>query len=241
MKKRKFKTSFKFAACSFMFFLFVFSCLTLTKNDNQVNREKHFDQLFEENVSTPILRSEDYPFEPLYTGGKVKNVAEEESNVVMLSAAKVSYSAIPTDFYDNYSYYLENDLVPNMIGYPYDEEDVILLAKVIAAEAGSDYVSDRCNELVGAVVVNRLNHPLFGNTLEDVLYQPGQYATASYFDSVEPDERDLVNARRALEGEINCPIDVVWQANFPQCAWNTSLNVYEVTDGMYYCHFGIPN
>lgn len=124
----------------------------------------------------------------------------------------------------------------------YTEEDLMLIAKVIAAEAGSDNVSDRCNELVGAVIVNRVNHESFPNTIEEVIYAPGQYATVSQLDSIVPDERDLENARRALEGEIDCPSDVVWQANFPQCAWGTSVDIYEKIETpygtMYFCHYG---
>lgn len=124
----------------------------------------------------------------------------------------------------------------------YTEEDLMLIAKVIAAEAGSNNVSDRCNELVGAVIVNRVNHESFPNTIEEVVYAPGQYATVSQLDSIVPDERDIENARRALEGEIDCPADVVWQANFPQCAWGTSVDIYEKIETpygtMYFCHYG---
>lgn len=124
----------------------------------------------------------------------------------------------------------------------YTEEDLMLIAKVIAAEAGSNNVSDRCNELVGAVIVNRVNHESFPNTVEEVVYAPGQYATVSQLDSIVPDERDIENARRALEGEIDCPSDIVWQANFPQCAWGTSVDIYEKIETpygtMYFCHYG---
>lgn len=142
----------------------------------------------------------------------------------------------------------ENDIVTNVETEQekqtknYTNEELMLVAKVIAAEAGSDNVSDRCNELVGAVIVNRVNHGSFPNTIEEVIYAPGQYATVSQLDSIVPDERDIENARRALEGEIDCPADVVWQANFPQCAWGTSVDIYEKIETpygtMYFCHYG---
>lgn len=142
----------------------------------------------------------------------------------------------------------ENDIVTNIEieqekqTENYTNEELMLVAKVIAAEAGSDSVSDRCNELVGAVIINRVNHDSFPNTIEEVIYAPGQYSTASILDEIIPDERDIENARRALEGEIDCPSDVVWQANFPQCAWGTTVKVYEKIETpygtMYFCHYG---
>lgn len=124
----------------------------------------------------------------------------------------------------------------------WSQEEEVLLAKVVQAESGADYCSDEMQQLVAQVVLNRVNHEMFPNTIEEVIYQPGQYATASSLDSVVPSERALENARKALSGSVECPTDVVWQANFPMSAWGTSVDVYKVIDAtyskMYFCHFG---
>ena len=54
------------------------------------------------------------------------------------------------------------------------ENDVELLARVISAEArGEPYVGQVA---VGAVILNRIDHPSFPNTLAGVIYQPGAFS-----------------------------------------------------------------
>lgn len=56
----------------------------------------------------------------------------------------------------------------------YSSNDVNLLAKVISAEArGEPYVGQVA---VGAVILNRIQHPSFPNTLAGVIYQPGAFS-----------------------------------------------------------------
>lgn len=53
------------------------------------------------------------------------------------------------------------------------ESDINLLARVISAEArGEPYTGQVA---VGAVVINRMRHPSFPNTLAGVVYQPGAF------------------------------------------------------------------
>ena len=52
--------------------------------------------------------------------------------------------------------------------------DVALLARLISAEArGEPYVGQVA---VGAVVLNRMTHPSFPNTMSGVIYQPGAFS-----------------------------------------------------------------
>ena len=56
----------------------------------------------------------------------------------------------------------------------YNEEDVELLARLIAAEArGESYDGQLA---VGAVVMNRVDTGVWGDTLETVIYYSGQFA-----------------------------------------------------------------
>ncbi len=53
------------------------------------------------------------------------------------------------------------------------DNDLYLLAKVISAEArGEPYIGQVA---VGAVILNRIKHPSFPNTLAGVVYQPGAF------------------------------------------------------------------
>lgn len=60
------------------------------------------------------------------------------------------------------------------------DEDKILMAKLIYAEAGNqDYIGKR---LVADVVLNRLNSEEFPNTVAGVIYSPGQFThPAAYY------------------------------------------------------------
>lgn len=56
----------------------------------------------------------------------------------------------------------------------YSSNDVNLLAKVISAEArGEPYTGQVA---VGAVILNRIQHPSFPSTLAGVIYQPGAFS-----------------------------------------------------------------
>lgn len=63
-------------------------------------------------------------------------------------------------------------------------EDAQLLMKVAQAEAGNQGQVGQW--LVMCVVLNRVESENFPNTVEEVIYQDGQFATASFLESVEP-------------------------------------------------------
>lgn len=105
----------------------------------------------------------------------------------------------------------------NTPAIPYTEEDLDLLARLIAAEMGASWVSDEMQLYVGSVVINRMNHELFPDTLYDVIYAKGQYSpTWNGAINNTPDERTIENARQLLEHGSVLPENVVFQANFPQ-------------------------
>lgn len=110
---------------------------------------------------------------------------------------------------------------PDMFSAPqtqYSDSDLMLLAKVIYAEAGSEFLSDEWKMCVGEVVLNRVASPEFPNTIPDVVYQPGQYygAQSGYIASLIPSERCIEIAKRLLDGERIMEPSVVFQANFKQ-------------------------
>lgn len=97
-------------------------------------------------------------------------------------------------------------------------DNLLLLSRIVDAEAGSSWLTDEHRLLVASVVVNRILSPEFPNTLHEVVYQRGQYSPAEkeWFDDLIPSESSVMAAYTILtEGSI-APIDVVYQANFRQ-------------------------
>jgi len=109
----------------------------------------------------------------------------------------------------------------------YTERDLELLACVIYCEAGSDSISDETRRMVGEVVLNRVAHPDYPDSIEAVLTQRGQYgrfhwtgvvwpARASRSAEAHAVERAYDCARTVFEDERLLPEDVIYQAGFRQ-------------------------
>lgn len=110
---------------------------------------------------------------------------------------------------------------------PYSEEDLDLLARLITAEMGSEWVPDEVQLYVDSVPLNRMKSDAFpGETLYDVIYQEGQYSpTWTGAINNTPDERTIENAKKLLTNGSVLPENVVFQANFKQ------------GDGVYYEYY----
>lgn len=70
-------------------------------------------------------------------------------------------------------------------------EDIKLLAAAMELENGCN--SDLCILLTGSVILNRVAHPRYPNTIYGVLHQKGQYAewTLRHLDTVKVTERTM--------------------------------------------------
>ena len=173
--------------------------------------------------------------------------------VVITEVISCSQDAKAYEFYDSYSYpvatstaefdveaedieYVDVEFADLVISEPepvvesepqYSEEDLDLLARLMTAEMGSEWVSDEVQLYVGSVPLNRMKSDAFpGETLYDVIYQEGQYSpTWTGAINNTPDERTIENAKKLLtEGSV-LPENVVFQANFKQ------------GDGVYYEYY----
>ncbi len=114
----------------------------------------------------------------------------------------------------------------------YSKENLILLAKLIQAENGGAK-HDETLYLTGAVVMKRVKAKCYPNTIREVIYQRGQYSTASRLDSVKPSTRSLEIANDILVcGVDELPDNLVLQAMFVQ------NKVYKKIDGEYFCLAG---
>jgi len=97
-------------------------------------------------------------------------------------------------------------------------DDLSLLARLIYADAGSDWLSQDFRMCVGEVVLNRVASPEFPDSLYDVIYQKGQYSCTlrSDFTSLVPSQDCVDAAMRLLQGERLMAPTVVFQAGFVQ-------------------------
>lgn len=97
----------------------------------------------------------------------------------------------------------------------YSAEDLDLLSRLVYAEAGCDWIPDWVQQAVASVVINRVNSPVYPNTIREVIYQPGQYGPA-WSGSIErtASERTIANCRYVLENGSTLPANVTGQAGF---------------------------
>ena len=120
------------------------------------------------------------------------------------------------------------------------DDDVDLLARLLTCEMGCSWIADEQQLYVGSVVLNRVASDLFPDTLQEVIYQPGQYAPAisGWIETVQPDERTIGNARWLLENGSVLPENVLYQSTVVQgpvydCYYDSTLGTTT-----YYCYLG---
>lgn len=111
------------------------------------------------------------------------------------------------------------------------EKDLEELTHLIMAEGGSDYLPDDVPYGVGTVVLNRVASKNYPNTIHGVIHQPGQYAVASYYMSVEPTGRCYRIAYDLLSNGSEWPSNIIYQAQFTQ-----GSGIYKSVNGEYFCY-----
>ena len=184
----------------------------------------------------------------------IKNIIMEKSVLLGLNDTFLEVSSL-VDRNSN------NDFISNMIKISKKENGIItegtkevekwwtqeeedLLVQVVHFEMGSDSAPDEAQQLVAAVVINRMRHPSFPDTIKDVIYAPGAYSCVNLLGTGNPTERCRENVLKVLNEEVTLPDDIVWQSSVPQCAWNTTVKIYKVFDTQpyktYFCHYGDP-
>lgn len=118
---------------------------------------------------------------------------------------------------------------------PYTDNDLYVLSHIISAESGN--CSEDMMIAVGSVVLNRVSDERFPNTIEEVVFQPGQYSptwNGAYY--AEPTEEAVEVAEMLLTDGSQIDASVVWQAEFVQ-----GVGIYEVIESpwgskMYFCY-----
>ena len=103
------------------------------------------------------------------------------------------------------------------------------LACVIWLEARGEGFEGQ--QAVAEVVFNRMLSPDFPDTLDEVIYQKGQFSTASSIPAAEPDEMQYIAINAALCGPHILPLEVVF---FSQAGEND--NVWGTIGGHVFCY-----
>ena len=104
-----------------------------------------------------------------------------------------------------------------------EQDDIELLANVMFYENWSTDKDHLAAYYTGAVVLNRVKHKWFPDTIRGVLYQRGQYATTHKFFTKEiPDECYELAKKLLREGAPEMPENVIYQSthkNFGSGVW----------------------
>lgn len=122
-------------------------------------------------------------------------------------------------------------------------DDLYLLAKVITSEAGCSWLPMDWKMAVGEVLLNRVDSPEFPNTLNECVYQEGQYSGVNgyWFQNMTPFQDCAEAAARLLCGEraLNEP-SAVFQSGVTQGS-GVCLELYDAEMGYtYICYSSYP-
>lgn len=146
--------------------------------------------------------------------------------IVMLSTPAAAYDGEPirterqdylhevADMFRARGYAEDSDIILALQGLWAEEQDALdIVARVVQGEAGGCPWMHQI--AVAAVVVNRINSPLFPNTAREVVAQPMQYTTL-YLRGFDKTSRQCYEAaKKALDGESGVPEDVIFQSEYP--------------------------
>ena len=136
------------------------------------------------------------------------------------------WSMITTE--DGYAYIKSEYLSDTVMTYT--QEDLYIMAHVLAGEA--QFCDDMEQRYVGSVVLNRVAHSEFPNTIKDVVFQKKQYSSVAdrnYYR--EPTESNWANAKWLLENGSILPEYVIYQSKGRQ-----GNGVYLKTKWHQYCY-----
>lgn len=139
------------------------------------------------------------------------------------------WSMIYAEDAENHFAFIKSEYLSD-VEIKYTEEDLYIMAHLIAGEAQP--CDDAEQRYVASVVLNRVKHPKFANTIKDVVFEIGQYdciPRRTYYR--EPTESNWANAKWILENGSILPDYVIWQSKGRQ-----GNGVYLKTKWHTYCY-----
>jgi hypothetical protein len=138
-------------------------------------------------------------------------------------------SAVLSECYNSHVDYKVETGEISVSGY-----ELSLMAHLLMGECGATCNDDEMLYLAGAVVLNRVQSEYFPNSIEEVIYQSGQYQCTELINSgfyKEPTERCWRIAEELLISGYDIPSNVLYQAEFKQ-----GSGVYKKVQNMYFCY-----
>lgn len=156
------------------------------------------------------------------------------------------------DLYDNFYSTLETSVVEPpeasevketefVSYYPYTEEELDLLARLVYSEGGGESYDTKLK--IASVVMNRVEDPYFPDTIYEVIYQKRQFSvTTIKIDGVimidrPADEESYRAAKEVLDYGSVLPSTVqVFYAVYCTEPWVNSRATYEVCDNTVFAH-----
>lgn len=108
--------------------------------------------------------------------------------------------------------------------------EIEILCQIVMLESGGE--SDKGQQAVAEVILNRMYSDLFPDTLEGVLSQNGQFVTWSYRNSANVTDTVRKNVKRVLQGKTNVlPYNTLYFSVAPQ-----NSKIQEQIGGHYFCN-----
>lgn len=173
-----------------------------------------------------------------HQGVEIRREASGEAELLFQSPLNISFDVIGEEsgwfkiVMENGCGYIKTESLSERptVARGYTDEELYILAHVICGEAQN--CPDDEQLYVGSVVLNRVAHPSFPNSIREVVFQPGQYACTkdgNYYR--EPTPQNWANARYLLEHGSVLPGNVIWQSGRRQ-----GRGVYLQTKYHSYCY-----
>lgn len=124
------------------------------------------------------------------------------------------------------------DEMPVSLRYVYTDEELLMLARLVDLEARDGSILKKT--AVANVVLNRVEHTGFPNTVEGVIFQKGQFPPAYYssFNTLEPKPESFEAALRAFEGEV--VIEEALYFNYIPFSWKSDSDFIKNIEGDYF-------
>lgn len=158
---------------------------------------------------------------------------EAQAAVIATSVTATTEAAPPDAIWASPETYAPEQDIPMVEPVPeteaVDPEDLYLMAHLLAGECHT--YSRECQLYTGSVVLNRVAHKSYPDSIEGVIYQPRQYACVKdgNFDR-EPTPTNWEVAEELLRTGSVLPANVVFQAQFKQGDFT-----YAKVNGEYFC------
>ena len=128
-----------------------------------------------------------------------ENEESIDNEVVMAYARAIMPNSDTINNNDSISKFIDTY---NSIYYTqsYNSDDTMLLAKLIYNEARGEGINGWIG--VGEVVMNRIQSPLYPNTVKEVVYEQGQFSNSERLENITPTDEMVTVAQMILSGNL---------------------------------------